>query len=214
MLPPWKSQGNWDDSICEAIYTHHCCRNLSVVPDGPMLLCPCAVIHDCAPLSLCSHPWQCVWQRTLEQPWGQWSAVMDDCTGTKEHGTIWDHWQISATMVGINSLTDGIISVALWLSWKQHLNFFSISTESNLVSKKYPPLPSFSPLLNVWAVKHTLVLLYWAPQLKKSKQFFLQNNFFCKPIFLQILFVSGSELEKLMNFECIEKTYPPELEKS
>ena len=59
-----------------------------------------------------------------------------------------------------------------------------------------------------WAVKHTLVLLYGAPQLKKSKQFFLQN------IFLQILFVLGSELEKLMDFEYIEKNYPPELEKS
>ena len=122
MLLPWKSQGNWDDSICEAIYTHHCCRNLSVGSDGPMLLCPCAVIHDCAPLS----PWllQCPLSDTLS--WmtaqGQWGAVMDDCTGTKEHGTIWDHWQISATMVGINSLTDGIISVALWLSWRQHLS--------------------------------------------------------------------------------------------
>ena len=71
---------------------------------------------------------------------GQWGAVMDDCTGTKEHGTIRSHWQISATVVGINSLTDGIISVALWLSWKQHLNFFSIPTESNLVSKKNIPL--------------------------------------------------------------------------
>ena len=57
-------------------------------------------------------------------------------------------------------------------------------------------------------MKHTLVLLYRAPQLKKSKQFFLQN------IFLQILFVLGSELEKLMDFEYIEKNYPPELEKS
>ena len=84
MLLPWKSQGNWDDSICEAIYTHHCCRNLSVGSDGPMLLCPCAVIHDCAPLS----PWllQCPLSDTLS--WmtaqGQWGAVMDDCTGTKE----------------------------------------------------------------------------------------------------------------------------------